>query len=305
LGSLGYQGGLRGEYTYRDVTIPEEVDDHIIERFDFFPTLHLSYQLPGENQIMASYSRRIDRPRGYYLEPFLTWMDMFNVRSGNPALDPEYIDAMEVGFINTREKSQFSTELFYRIKHNKIERVQEVYDEGILLHTVDNVGTDYSLGLETMYNMSLFSWWDLNLMGELYDYRIESESNGSPYEYRSFNWGTRLNNTFNILKRVRLQFDGYYNSATITTQGEDKGYYAFNAAIRTDFLDKKLSVVLQARDVFNTIDRISINQDIGFYNYRTQTNHAPVFALTLSYRINNFKQSKRGEGNQGGAMEEL
>jgi outer membrane cobalamin receptor len=305
MGKLGYQAGIRGEYTYRNITSLEEIEDHSLERLDYYPTLHLSYQLPGKNQVMASYSRRIDRPRGYYLEPFLTWTDMYNVRSGNPALEPEYIDAMEVGFISTQEKSQFSAELYYRIKHNKMERIQEVYDEGILLHTIDNVGTDFSLGLETMYNVSLLPWWELTVMGELYDYRIESEDNGTPYEYSSFNWGTRLNNTFNMAKRIRLQLDGLYNSATITTQGEEKGYFGFNAAVRTDFLDRKLSLVLQARDLFSTMDRISIRQDAGFYNYQYRSTHAPVFALTVSYRLNNFKQNRNSRNDGGGAFEEL
>ncbi len=44
----------------------------------------------------------------------------------------------------------------------------EVYEEGILLQTFTNVGTDYSLGLEALYNISLFSWWELNLMGDMY-----------------------------------------------------------------------------------------------------------------------------------------
>ena len=303
-GNLGYQTGLRGEYTYRTIAAEELVEDYTIERYDFFPTLHLSYQLPGENQLMASYSRRIDRPRGYYLEPFVTWTDMYNVRRGNPALEPEYIDAMELGFIHSREKSQLSLEAYYRIKNNKIERTREVYQEGILLQTFTNVGTDYSLGLEALYNISLFPWWELNLMGDLYDYRIESERNGSDYTYHSFNWGTRLNNTFNIADRIRVQFDGNYNSATVTTQGEDRGYYSFNAAVRSDFLDRTLSLVLQVRDVFSTMDRVSITRDIDFYNFYSQSTRAPIVSLTASYRLNNFKQSNRdGRSDDGGGDE--
>jgi len=301
-GNLGYQAGLRGEYTSRTIQADESLEDYIMERYDFFPTLHLSYQLPGENQVMASYSRRIDRPRGYYLEPFITWTDMYNVRQGNPALEPEYIDAMELGFIHSREKSQLSLEGYYRIKHNKVERTREVYEEGILLQTFTNVGTDYSLGMEALYNIGLFPWWELNLMGDLYNYRIESESNGSPIDYRSFNWGTRVNNTFNIAKRIRVQLDGNYNSATVTTQGEDKGYYSFNAAVRSDFLDKSLSLVLQVRDVFSTMERVSITQDVDFYNYYSRSTRAPIISLTASYRLNNYKQSKRGNrsGDSGG-----
>jgi len=304
-GNLGYQAGLRGEYTYRNIQTEESVEDYTIERYDFFPTLHLSYQLPGENQLMASYSRRIDRPRGWSLEPFITWVDMYNVRRGNPALEPEYIDAMELGFIHSREKSQLSLEAYYRIKHNKVERTREVYQEGILLQTFTNVGTDYSLGMEALYNISLFQWWELNLMGDLYDYRIDSERDGSSYTYHSFNWGTRVNNTFRIAKRMRIQFDGNYNSATVTTQGEDKGYYSFNAAVRSDFLDRSLSLVLQIRDVFSTMERVSVTQDTDFYNYFSRSNRAPVISLTASYRLNNFKQSNRGDRTDNGGGEEF
>jgi outer membrane receptor protein involved in Fe transport len=303
-GKLGYQAGLRGEYTYRTINTQESVEDFTQERYDFFPTLHLSYQLPAENQLMASYSRRIDRPRGYYLEPFITWTDMYNVRQGNPALKPEYIDAMELGFIHSRDKSQLSLEAYYRIKHNKVERTREVYQEGILLQTFTNVGTDYSLGLEGLYNISLFPWWELNLMADFYDYRIESDVQGSA-SYRSFNWGTRVNNTFNIAKRVRVQFDGNYNSATVTTQGEDKGYYSFNAAVRSDFLDNSLSLVLQVRDVFSTMDRVSITQDVDFYNYYSRSTRAPIISLTASYRLNNFKQNKRGNSSGDGGGDEF
>jgi outer membrane receptor protein involved in Fe transport len=303
-GNLGYQAGLRGEYTDRAITSEESIEDYTMERYDFFPTLHLSYKLPGENQLMASYSRRIDRPRGYYLEPFITWTDMYNVRQGNPSLKPEYIDAMELGFIHSREKSQLSLEAYYRIKHNKVERTREVYQEGILLQTFTNVGTDYSLGLEALYNISLFPWWELNLMGDLYDYRIDSDINGSA-SYHSFNWGTRVNNTFSIAKRIRVQFNGNYNSATVTTQGEDKGYYSFDAAIRSDFLDKSLSLVLQVRDVFSTMERVSVTQDVDFYNYYSRSTRAPIISFTASYRLNKFKQSNRGNRLGDGGGEEF
>lgn len=303
-GKFGYQAGLRGEYTDRVITADESLEDYTMERYDFFPTLHLSYQLADKNQLMASYSRRIDRPRGWSLEPFITWTDMYNVRRGNPALKPEYIDAMELGFIHSREKSQLSLEAYYRIKHNKVERTREVYQEGILLQTFTNVGTDYSLGLEALYNISLFPWWELNLMADLYDYRIVSDQNASS-TYKSFNWGTRVNNTFNLAERFRIQFDGNYNSATVTTQGRDEGYYSFNAALRSDFLDRSLSLVLQLRDVFSTMERVSVTQDVDFYNYHSRSTRAPIISLTASYRLNNYKQSNRGGRSGDGGGEEF
>lgn len=296
---LGYQAGLRGEYTLREIDPLKDVNTYTIDRWDIFPSAHLSYQLANENQVMASYSRRIDRPRGWYLEPFISWSDLFNVRRGNPALKPEYIDAMELAYLKKWENSQFSVETYYRIKHNKIERILSVYDETTLLTTFENVGKDYSLGVEAMYNFKPFKWWEVNIMGNAYDYRIEGQLNEVNFDNSSFNWSSRVNNTFKFAKKYRAQVDFNYNSPSIRAQGRSEGYYVFNVALRTDFFDKKLSAVLQARDLFATGERISISESENFYSYNSRRRFAPMVSLSLSYTINNYKQSRK-RNNQGG-----
>ena len=96
---LGYQFGLRTEYTFREITSTASVDFTKINRFDWFPSAHFSYSFDNENQILLSYSRRIKRPRSYFFEPFITWESPYNVRTGNPNLLPEYIGAFELSFI--------------------------------------------------------------------------------------------------------------------------------------------------------------------------------------------------------------
>ncbi|PLX23961.1 MAG: TonB-dependent receptor, partial [Marinilabiliales bacterium] len=100
-----------------------------------FPTVHFSYNTPKENQFMASYSRRIQRPRGWYLEPFITWSDAYNVRRGNPDLLPEYIDSYELSHILKFGRNTFSVDAYYRVTNNKIERIRSVYQENIFLRT--------------------------------------------------------------------------------------------------------------------------------------------------------------------------
>ncbi|SMO59506.1 Outer membrane receptor proteins, mostly Fe transport [Saccharicrinis carchari] len=305
LGDFGYQLGLRGEYTLRDILNIAGDEKYTLDRWDYFPTLHLSYQLPKDHQLMASYSRRIDRPRGYYLEPFITWQDMYNVRQGNPNMDPEYIDAMELGYLKKWELAQLSLEGYYRVTHNKVERIQSVYEEGILLTAFANVGTDYSFGLDATYSVPLFKWWEVNLMGNMYDYRVEGSLNEKSFERSSFNWSSRLNSTFRVMKTVQLQLDGNYNSPTVTSQGETEGYYTMNGALRMDFLDRKLSAVVQVRDIFATARRVSETQDADFYNYQKWERKAPLVSFTLSYRINNFmpKRNNRGNGEDMGDEE--
>ncbi|WP_439184603.1 TonB-dependent receptor domain-containing protein [Carboxylicivirga taeanensis] len=306
LNDFGYQLGLRGEYTDRSISSSGVNETYTIDRWDLFPTLHLSYQLPADNQIMASYSRRIDRPRGWYLEPFITWVDQYNVRSGNPALSPEYIDAIDVGYLKQWNKTQLSLEAYYRITHDKIQGIVMPYEGSteVFLRTYDNIGTDYSLGVEAMLNLPIAKWWEMNLMGNLYDYRIESNYDGVE-DRSSFNWSSRMNNSFVIKKNLKLQIDGNYDSPSVTAQGETKESYYMNAAVRMDFFDRKLSAVVQARDVLATAQRISITEGVDFYNYQKQTRKAPMISFTLSYRLNNFVQKRgRNGGDNGGGMED-
>ena len=54
---LGYQLGLRGEYSYRNTNVVSVNESYTINKWNIFPTIHLSYKLKNENQLMASYTR--------------------------------------------------------------------------------------------------------------------------------------------------------------------------------------------------------------------------------------------------------
>lgn len=302
IGSFGYQGGLRGEYTYRDITLTETGESFLIDRFDIFPTVHMSYTTQKENQFMASYSRRIDRPRGWYLEPFITWRDAYNVRQGNPSLDPEYIDSYEFSHITKIGTNSISLDAYYRVTNNKIERIRYSYDKNVQMTTYENVGNDYALGIELMLGLDIAKWWHVDLMGNIYDYRVEGELLGRDFSESSFNWNTRFNNTIRLSKSTRLQLNGMYNSPSISAQGERDGFFMTNLALRQSFLNNKLSATLQARDVFGTMSHSATYQGDDFYSSYNFNPDTPIISLTLSFKINNYKQDRR-RGNSGGDMD--
>ncbi len=295
---LGYQAGLRAEYTDRLVNLLGQTDRFPLNRLDFYPTVHLSYDLPGEQQTMASYTRRLQRLRGWYLEPFLTWDDAYNVRRGNPALDPEYIDSYELSYqYRFANGNVFSTDVYYRVTNNKIERVRSVFDDqaNIILSSMQNVGQDFSLGTEIMTGFDPTPWWHLDVMTNIYDYRQEGQLNGRDYSASSFNWNARLNNDFKITPSTRLQIRGMYNSPSVTAQGERNGYFVTQVAMKQDFMDRDLSVTLQVRDIFGTSSYETIYRDLEFYNYSSWDPRTPFVSLTLSYRINNYAERRGPE----------
>ncbi|MBN1924875.1 MAG: TonB-dependent receptor [Prolixibacteraceae bacterium] len=298
---FGFQAGLRTEYTNRVMEYSKTDEPYTINRLDWFPTLHLSFQLPLDQQLIASYSRRIDRPRGHFLEPFITYIDAYSVRKGNPAIEPEYIDSYELGYQKQIGKGFLSMELFHRKTNNRVERITSVYEGNVMMQTIDNVGVDYSTGLELMLNTNPTKWWMLNLMGNAYHYAIEGELNGVRIDVEpSFNWHTRLSNTFSITKTTKFQFDAMYHSPTVTAQGSRKGFLFTNMAVRQDLFKNKLNLTLSVRDVFDTAKFGFESSGPDFYAKRSFDMKSPVFAITLSYKINNYKKPAKGQEGMNG-----
>lgn len=296
--AFGYQGGLRSEYTYRLIEMIGEDERFTIDRWDLFPSGHLSYNFLNGQQIMASYTRRIHRPRSWWLEPFLTWSDAYNVRMGNPNLKPEYIDSYELGFQTYIGKSLFSTEAYYRITHNNVERVQSVYSENVILHTVENAGIERTIGIEAMLDVNFTAWWNLNLTSNFYRQMIEGELDGRDFSEEDFSWSTRFSNELKILQTTKLQINGRYRSPRLSAQGQREGYVTVNAALKQEFLAKKLSLTLQARDIFSTGKREYTSEGEDFYYYRYSTRKSPVIMLSLNYNFNNYKQKQRQEDSE-------
>ena len=120
-------------------------------------------------------------------------------------------------------------------------RTRSVYDDNITLHTTANVGKDYSFGTELMINFDPIENWNMNLMGNLYSYKIEGQLFNQDFSRESFNWNVRFNNILNLWEETRLQLNTIYNSPSVDSQGERKGFFIVNLGIRKDFFDKMLS----------------------------------------------------------------
>jgi len=297
---FGYMLGLRGEYTNRKMELENENTDFTLNRFDYFPSVHLSYQLPNDHQVMASYSRRIERPRSYFLEPFITIVDAYNVRQGNPELLPEYIDSYDLSFQKKINNSFVSLDGYYRMTHNKIERVRSVYVDSVMMSTFENVGNDYSLGVEGMLSLDVVKWWKMELMGNLFNYKVEGTLYDEPFSRTSLNWGSRVNNTFFVGEFTKLQFNGNYNSPSVSAQGTREGYYTLNVAVSRDFFKRKLSVVAQVRDVLSTARHEFTSEGPDFYNYILYKRKSPYLSVTLTYKLNNYKMKRdKGSGSDG------
>jgi len=302
---IDFMLGLRGEYTNREIKSGNE--EYLIERFDYFPTIHTSKRFGEKLQAQASYSRRINRPREWFLNPYKNYLNPKTIRVGNPALEPEYTDSYELNLQRRIKTSFISVETYFRQTNNMIQRVQRLLNDNIVEMTFANLDNDRSLGVEFMGNAELYKWWNLNLSTNIYHYQINGELLNQNVNRATNTWRARMNNTFKFKKGSQIQFTMFYNGASVTAQGERAAFLGSNVAVRQDFLKNSLSVTFRVRDIFGTMKHsfTSYGENIDGYPYTSFTESfqdSPVFSISLSYKIHNYRQ-KRGERGGGGETE--
>jgi outer membrane receptor protein involved in Fe transport len=265
---------------------------YILHRFDLFPTAHLSYTLFDESQLMASYSKRIDRPHGRDLDPFENYRDQYTISVGNPALKPEYTNSYELSYMKRFGKSFLSLEGFYRATNNVISRFNTLRDDGILVQTRANLNHDYSKGGELMANINLKDWLILNGSTSVYNYKIEDQSSGVYVERQSTNVDGRINATFKFSNDSRMELVGMYRGPSVSIQGNRKSMFFSNISYRQDLMKKKLTATLSVRDLFGTAIRQGTSTGPNFTSNYKFKREPRILMLTLSYKINNYKMDK-------------
>jgi len=295
---FSYQLGLRGEYTDRKIESIKSPLAHKLNLVDFFPTLHFSQKLKNDYEFQASYSRRLNRPRANDLEPFTSFMDQYNVRMGNPDLKPEYTGSYDLTILKRLKTSFVSLEGYYRNTMNLMTRIQTLGTDGIFVNTMANVNDDYSLGAELMANIELKPGFRIIASGTLYNYWLKGEINGKSVDQSSTNFDSRLNFDMKLAKNTRLQLTGIYRGATASAQGTRDAMMFANIALKQDFLKNKLTATLQMQDIFGTMKFQGTSYGEGFRSEFKFQREPRVVQLTLSYKLNNFKNKLARDENQ-------
>jgi len=302
IGKLEYMAGLRGELTIREIMNTRAAEASSLNRFDVFPTAHFSYPVHETTELMASYSRRINRPSGRDLDPMPTYYNRYTIRFGNPDLKPEYTNSFEIGAMKRfgNQRSYLSADVFRRVTNNKIDRTETLGDDGVFYLNTDNFDKDYATGVEVTGNLGVQEWLIVNASLSMFNYRITGVLDNVSFDRESTNWSGRMNSTFKFGENSRLQLTGYYRGPSVSAQGESKGMFYSNFSYRHEFFERKLSATLSLRDPFGTAKFERETQAENFNSSFRWEREPRVVMLTLSYKINNFKEERGNRGGMGG-----
>ena len=277
----GIKAGLRLEQTNVNTLLTNTNQSNERDYSNFFPTLHTSYKISDNFSLQAGYSKRIFRPRLWDLNPFFNIRNNFNIRVGNPNLQPEFTDSYELTSIYKIGKASLSSSLYHRYTTDVVERVS-TFKDNVTFYTPENIGTNSSIGFETNGKYSPNTW--LTLTG---DFNFNYFDRAGTFENQVFDftgsqWSSRLGSKIGFPTDIDLELTGNYRSGFETLQGEQTGFAFMDLGIRKKIFKGKAIVNLGVRDVFaSRIQERFVNQPT-FETY-SFGQRGRFFTLGISY----------------------
>lgn len=312
IGKFGYQIGLRDEISQVKIDYQNLEDGKIIDQKtkaynNLFPSIYLSYELAKNNQILLNYSRRIDRPRAFFMVPYFSLTDDQNLFLGNLDLNPSYVNSFELGYSIQKRKFTINPTLYFNHKTDDDKMLVYRADErtNIFYTNPINLGSNTRYGLDLNATVDLFPWWKLMASIDLFGYRttghttyqvLDKDGNTitreANFEGKGFSNRMRLNSTFRIDKTLSVQLQGFYRGGQKTDFQDRKAMYALNLGASKTIWNGNGTIAFNIQDIFNTRNRtIHTFSETATRESYMQWQPRQI-SLSLSYR---FKQGEKVE----------
>lgn len=297
IGNLGYQLGLRVENTNIDIDFRSAREGKQVQKqkeyTGFFPSAFLSYEVTKGSQFLLNYSRRIQRPRSFFLVPF----NSYNTRSlfeGNPDLNPTYENSFEFGYSLSKSKLTLNPTLYFKKSEDQINFYQRRSTNStggtVVLTTPVNAGSNENYGLDLNGSYDAFKW--LRIMGsvDLYGYRNKGQYFETDFDGEGFSTRMRLTTTFKPDKNTSVQLQGSYRGAENTAVNNRNAMYVLNAGASRTILKGDGTLTFNIQDVLNSRAREFTYNGPDYTQYSFMQFAPQQFTLSFTYR---FKQGDK------------
>jgi outer membrane receptor protein involved in Fe transport len=327
-GKFSFLLGLRLEHTQLKGKIDSRLtDDELVEAFGFpiqtdfdnnylglFPTVNIIYNLgdddtDSEESITFGYNRRINRPRGWFINPFPTRSSRTNVFQGNPNLQPAFASAFDIGYLKRWDDFTLTTSVYYQYETDSFERVQEntgqQTTDGIdIIRTIpinlsNNARTGAELGI--LYNPA--KWLRLNSSFNFFQFETEGEFNGVDYSAKNTSWFARFSSKVILPWKIDWQTNANYRGALQDAQSDTEGILSIDLALSKELFNNSLTLSLNVRDLLNSRRRKSVTTTDFFNRFRDSQWRQRQINFSVIYRfnqqLNKRERSGRGNGSNG------
>ncbi len=288
-GKFNIQAGIRAEYinyTAKSLTSNSKNANNYIS---LFPSFSINGNFDN-NQFKFSYSRRIQRPRYLYLNPYYEYIDTYNVSVGNPNLTPEFTNAFEIAWIH---KQKTSLSLFANFSRDEMYQIVD-YNNSTKITTLfyDNIGSSKSIGTSFNTSLSATKWWDIQLNAELSFGQAKSDLVGYKFNASGISYYAGINQSFKIAEDWSATWNTFYSKSGNYGNTSFKPSYDTSFGMRKDFLNKKLRLNFSAQNILKKSQWIQTTEQDNVTTNWTNRWETRKFTLSLTY---NFGTAKKKE----------
>jgi outer membrane receptor for ferrienterochelin and colicin len=307
---LSFQAGLRLEVTNTNANQLNSGYSKDKNYMDLFPSIYLKQTINNKSEAAFNYSRRINRPGTYMLNPFVNDADPQILRFGNPDLEPEYINSFDLSYTYYLTGVSATTSLFYRDINNVMTRYIYADSNGTSYFTYRNLASSGTYGIEMLFNGNIFKWWSFN--SNITYLKVSYSGNeGNNNDYDS--WVGKLNTAITLPEDIEFQllfnYQGrtsaamgigdqtYFSGASKVSlaQGYNEPDYYLDVAIKKNFFNRKLSLVFKVIDLLNTSKYETVISDTNFYTEYYRKRNTRIAFLTLTYRFGSDGKPQNGK----------
>ncbi len=284
------QAGLRGEHTHingRSLTLRTSIPQ---DYFLLFPSVFVQRPIGSLHQLNFSYSRRINRPGYYSLNPFRIYLDPYSYVQGNAGLRPELVHSIELSYMF---KQMYTFSISYAQTDRTIQDITFLNGETKeVVHRPENLDKKYYYSASLTTPFRLGSWGEVNHTLMWYYTVYQNRFQQGDFQ-RSLQ--TVMGNAFVSIylpQKMTFQLSGWYQSPTLYGNNQFDWMGGLTLGVKKKIGDGRASINLKVTDVFLT-QRERVTMDFfNQYFYLSQFHDSRRISLTFVY---NFSRGARFE----------
>lgn len=264
------------------------------EKARVYPSAYVTFAPNEDHSFQVSYSRRIDRPSFWQLNPTRNFATTRVTSIGNPELNAELTDAFEFNYSIKLGRARLRAGVYYRFLDDNITQVmyEDPENPQRYIMTYANTGKKENYGVEASAYMKFFDLWNFRFNLNTYTYTASGLIAGDFIDKKSTMYNLSTSNSFTVTDRLDLQLFAMYRSAFETLQFGLEEMYFVNLGARYSFWDNKASINLSVNDIFDTrVHKISTDRpvpQVGQFKSESQ-----YVQIGFSYRFGDGKNRKR------------
>ncbi|UUF13278.1 MULTISPECIES: outer membrane beta-barrel family protein [Flavobacterium] len=286
---FNYQLGLRSELSDIKIADTKNTFNNAKNYINLFPTLHFVYNLTEKTDLQLSYSKRINRPRFWQLNPFSGVSDLRNLTVGNPDLNPMFTNSFEFTLLTKPGKFSINPSVYYKHTTNYFEYIVKRTDENYFVSTPVNLDTEDRYGAEVSTTYNPTKWLRLALDFNYYKFKQQGTFENVNYNAEDQTWLSNFRSVVKFPKIISGEFSFRYRGKNQGVQSLTEAQYTANLGLSKDFLGDKMSVTLNVNNLFNsqiTTEKITTQY---YYLESEARSQGRYINLNVIYRFNRSK----------------